>query len=517
MAETNETLYEIYAAAFDGMKTSGPSALPIRVEFEARLRGAEGLAAPSTLNQYIANAHIGDRLLSRLRLTLATWDADTLGDWLGETAPRTAERRDLIYGRLGLDPDLRMCFDRAMPVAVDDTVVVSKEFKPWYGRVMAQRDAFYWQRYADYLAGRGWNEDAIAALDLNTTRVVERLADSEREDVYQAKGLVVGYVQSGKTANFTGVLAKAIDAGYRLLIVLTGTTDLLRGQTQRRLDKELVGRENLLRGIDEDDEDALLSVDYYCDPDWGDFVRHGDLPSKLGFPDIYRLTTHAGDYKSLKQGISSLDFDRIDPAKPLNDPTNLHRVPARLLVVKKNKAVLAKFVGDLKRITARLADIPALIIDDESDQASINTSNPKKWEEGQRERTAINKLISQLLSLLPRGQYIGYTATPFANVFVDPSDAVDIFPRDFILSLDRPPGYMGAREFHDLDEPPEDEPRTIADSNEKAFVRSVTERRGPVSAARSDRCVRAERSGQALPRGDQGRAGSFSPPHDARA
>src|SRR5207249_1507097 len=127
----------------------------------------------------------------------------------------------------------------------------------------------------------------------------------------------------------------------------------------------------------------------------------------------------------------------------LYHPTNLHRVPARLAIVKKNKAVLTKLVKDLKKITARLSDIPALIIDDESDQASINTTNPKTWEAGRPERTAINFLISQLLSLLPRGQYVGYTATPFANVFVDPGDAANVFPRDFIISLDRPPGYMG--------------------------------------------------------------------------
>jgi hypothetical protein len=283
----------------------------------------------------------------------------------------------------------------------------------------------------------------------------------------------VGYVQSGKTANFTGVVAKAVDAGYRLIIVLTGTTDLLRGQTQRRLDKELAGYENLMRGIDKDDHEALLTVDYAADPDWDQFVRHGALPSTLGVSDVYRLTTHAGDYKSLKQGISSLDFERFDPAQPLYAPINLHRVPTRIAIVKKNKTVLTKLVADLKRITAKLADIPALIIDDESDQASINTSDPKKVEQGRAKRTAINALISQLLELLPRGQYVGYTATPFANVFVDPSDAIDVFPRDFILALDRAPGYMGARDFHDLEPLPEDEIPTAANSNEKAFVRPV--------------------------------------------
>lgn len=470
-----DALYDLYAAGLDAMKTVGPSALPARIRFEAELRGVEGLADPAVLVEHIKGAGIGDRILTRLRLTLATWDADTLGFWGDGTSPRTRERRSRVYDLLQLDEDVRACFDDAMPVATDDAVVVSQEFKPWYGRVMAQREPFYWQHYADYLARRRWHENAIAALDLNTTRVVERLGDPEREEAYQAKGLVVGYVQSGKTANFTGVVAKAVDAGYRLIIVLTGTTDLLRGQTQRRLDKELVGFENLIRGIDKGDEEALLSVDYHRDPDWNEFVRHGALPSTLGVSDIYRLTTHAGDYKSLKQGISSLDFDRIDPALPLNAPVNLHRVPARIAIVKKNKSVLTKLVADLKRITAKLADIPALIIDDESDQASINTSNPDRWQEGRTERTAINGLISQLLGLLPRGQYVGYTATPFANVFVDPSDAVDIFPRDFILGLDRAPGYMGAREFHDLNRLPEDEQRTLSNSNELAYVRSVTD------------------------------------------
>ena len=148
---------------------------------------------------------MGDRLLTKLRLTLATWDADTLGSWTDGTSPRTVERRGRIYELLKVDSELVGCLNAAMPVATDEAVVVSRTFKPWYGRVMAEREPFYWQHYADHLAGTRWDEDAIAALDLNTTRIVERLADPERKEAYQAKGLVVGYVQSGKTANFTGV------------------------------------------------------------------------------------------------------------------------------------------------------------------------------------------------------------------------------------------------------------------------------------------------------------------------
>ncbi len=470
----NQTLFQIYASTLDAMKAAGPTALGRRVRFEAEERGSVEMADPAVLIDHIAAAPVDDLLLTKLRLTLATWDAGTLGSWMAETAPRTPERRARIYEVLELEAPLVECLGRAMPVATDQAVIVSTEFEPWYGRVMAERHPFYWQHYADCLA-TDWDEDAIAALDLNTTRIVERLSDPERAEAFQAKGLVVGYVQSGKTANFIGVIAKAIDAGYRLIVVLTGTTGLLRGQTQRRIDKELVGYENLMRGIDPEDAEAMLSVDYADDPDWEDFVRHGALPSTLGVSDVYRLTTREGDYKSLQQGISSLDFDRIDPTKPHNAAVNLHRVPTRIAIVKKNKQVLTKLVKDLKRITARLGDIPALIVDDESDQASINTSNPDKWEQGRPERTAINGLISELLEMLPRGQYVGYTATPFANVFVDPSDAVDIFPRNFILSLDRAPGYMGATEFHDLERLPEDEVRTVANSNGLAFVRSIDE------------------------------------------
>ncbi|MGR6999434.1 DNA mismatch endonuclease Vsr [Yinghuangia aomiensis] len=315
----------------------------------------------------------------------------------------------------------------------------------------------------------------MAALDEATTRVLERLADPAAAEAYQSKGLVVGYVQSGKTANFTGVVAKAMDAGYRLVIVLGGTLNLLRGQTQRRLDMELVGEENILRGRDRDDPAVWEDLDYGDDRDWheGRFLRHGCLPSLMGAFDIERLTTRDDDYKRLRAGISALDFEKTRPEYPLYHPDNLHASKARLMVVKKNKAVLTKLLKDLGKIHTPLDQIPVLIVDDESDQASVNTSNPKKWRDGQADRTAINGLLAQLLARLPRAQYVGYTATPFANVFIDPSDAMDIFPKDFIISLQRPDGYMGVRDFHDLDSDVPVEARTIANSQEAAHVRGV--------------------------------------------
>src|ERR1035438_5262728 len=201
-------LYEIYTAALNAMKNSGPSALARRIAFEAAERDAAQLADPAVLVTHLTGAPVGDRLLVEWRLALANWDAEALKDWVAETEPRTLERRNLIYRLLGIGQDLVDCFDSATPPATDTTVVVSHVSKPWYGRVMAERTPFYWEHYADYLASKRWDPDAIASLGLNTQRIVERLGDPERIDAYQAKGLVVGYVQSGKTANFTGVIAR---------------------------------------------------------------------------------------------------------------------------------------------------------------------------------------------------------------------------------------------------------------------------------------------------------------------
>jgi hypothetical protein len=291
---------------------------------------------------------------------------------------------------------------------------------------------------------------------------------------YQSKGLVVGYVQSGKTANFTGVIAKALDAGYRFIVVLSGTMDLLRNQTQRRIDMELVGKEQIRRHAGDE------RFDYDDDPDWKErFLSYGAQPYEMGAFDILRLTGagqikgSTGDYKSLEHGIQTLEIEKVDKRLPLYDPVNLHPAAARLMVVKKNADRLRKLVGDLRRIGAQaLSGVPALVIDDESDQASINTIAPdrKFLAQERRRRSTINRHLTDLLELLPRAQYVGYTATPFANVFVDPDDAGGIFPKDFIISLPRPAGYMGVTAFHDL--VPVDNP-TPANSNKMAHVQDV--------------------------------------------
>ncbi|KAF4405871.1 Z1 domain-containing protein [Streptomyces lycii] len=450
------------------MQTLGPAPLSATLEFFATQQGLGGTdLSQAALRDALTTAHSDHALLWLWRKKLADWDFRTDAKWTG-TEPRTDARRAAIHDKLGFEPETRKVVDDLIPVSrLSGPVVISKEFTPWRAARSQQGHDWYWPKYAGLLATRpSWDAEAIANLDEAAERVVERLADPTAEQPYQSRGLVVGYVQSGKTANFTGVVAKAVDAGYRLVIVLGGTLNLLRAQTQRRLDMELVGRENILRNASE------VESDYADDEDWvrDKFLRHGGRPSTMGAFDIIRLTTRDNDYKPLAQGIGELEIEKREQTLPLYHPRNLHHSAARLMVVKKNKMVLGKLVKDLRRIGPLLGEIPVLIIDDESDEASPNTTSPNKPDAN---RTAINEKISELLRLMPRAQYVGYTATPFANVFIDPSDTEDIFPRDFIISLDRPAEYMGVQEFHDLDSEIPPQERTVANSQEKAHVRDV--------------------------------------------
>jgi len=479
-----QVLTDCYIAALGGMSADGPKAMQARAQFEANERQTKDDVSIAALCRFLQNASLNDVLRKAIHLAISKWDVAQSEDaWTNGTQPRTRERRLETYRRLGLSESDSACtvFDDLFPLDAEAAVVISENFEPWYTpEFRKNRGSFYYAAYARYLeTKKNWSAPALASLDESSTQIVERLTDPQRIAAHQSKGLIVGYVQSGKTANFTGVIAKAIDAGYRLIIVLAGTIDVLRKQTQRRIDMELVGKENILRGVDPTDADLMAHVDYQSDADWDEkFSSFGFLPSSQNQPDIIRLTSARFDYKSLKAGIVALEFEKADRTKPLHSPANLPQSSARIVVIKKNKAVLNKLVRDLKSTKTPGHEIPALIIDDESDQASVNTSDPEKWREGETERTAINKAISGLLKLLPRAQYVGYTATPFANVFIDPSDTDDIFPKDFLISLPRPTGYMGVSDFHDLNSPMDPAERTIANSNEKAFVRDAVDQQG---------------------------------------
>lgn len=462
----NSDDFEIVKNALSSMGDK-PANFGLALRHTSELRDREPPISAGEVFAYIIQGDLNDPVGLVLAQKLAAWDYAGEGRWTGDTGRNTAKRRSVIYDRLGVDDAQRKLCDARFPYApaLDPPIGIVDDqatgWVPWYTKERGQARDFYWKAYSDYLRDKKqWEPKNLAALDESTRDVVQRLTDPERVVPYQSKGLVVGYVQSGKTANFTGVVARAADAGYRLIIILAGTINILREQTQRRLDKELVGRE------------MCGDEGYEMDEDYFEFISYGGFPSEQGSFDWERLTGAKEDFNRLKQGISALEFRRHDPSKALFHPTNLHRERVRLVVVKKNKTVLDRLLGDLKRIAVRadLSAIPTLVIDDESDQASINTIRPQLLSQAeQKQRTAINKQIVKLLQLLPRAQYVGYTATPFANVFVNPEDAEDLFPSDFIVSLPRPQGYMGMRDFYD-DGIPVKGDYTF---NENAFVRFV--------------------------------------------
>ncbi|SRR6266542_4142570 len=434
-------------------------------EFDERIESALGAmrAAPRNLMAYLqqpgpdfakASQDEVEKMLARLlcpdpndriRLLFSTllrsWDNAKEANWTNETARNTASRRQRIHELLKVEPDFQSRIDSELPFyPIEEPIIIAEEHKEWYVPEDGIRD-YYWQTYKRYLRDqKHWPAESLLGLDNTTRAIVECLANPESKEAYASRGLVMGYVQSGKTSNFAGVEARGADAGYRMIIVLAGTWNILRNQTQRRFDKELLGKEFLRN------DDA-----YQLNPpaDWHEFLEHGTDPVQLGHFPWQRLTRPDIDFSRLKQAIDSLEFERLNKALPLYDPVNLHALPVKLLVVKKHSGILAGLVKDLKLIRTKLTDLPALIIDDESDQAGINTVDPKRMVSGSKQRSKTNLRIVELLKLFPRGQYVGYTATPYANALVDPEDPEDLFPKDFIVSLERPVGYMGVSDFFD--------------------------------------------------------------------
>lgn len=281
---------------------------------------------------------------------------------------------------------------------------------PWYTGPKAHD--IFWPGLRRLLeADASWVE-AVPSLDEASTDVVGLLADPHSPEI-RTRGLVLGHVQSGKTANFTATIAKAADAGYRLFIVLSGVHNSLRRQTQLRIDEHLVNRE----------------------------------PARwLSLTDEQR------------------DFGNPVKALPLLSQPNLRLIA----VVKKNVSRLTRLRDWLREAHRHggLDTCPVLIIDDEADQASPNTAR-----NAELDRTRINERLVQLLRL-PRVAYVGYTATPFANVLINPADASDIYPRSFVYSLRKPKTYFGSRELFgqrisEDEESPEDAPhdmiRIVAD------------------------------------------------------
>lgn len=291
-----------------------------------------------------------------------------------------------------------------------------------------------WERHEAFLRGQPkWKPHQVDSVAEESLRIIGKTKNIERRE-YQCRGLVVGYVQSGKTANFTAVAARAADVGYRLIIVLSGIHDSLRNQTQKRLNTELVNLGNKWTTLTNETEDFQTPA-----------VANG-------FADAGTV----------------------------------------LVVAKKIPPILRRLNQWIKELDGQLGDIPVLIIDDEADQASINTkgnrNDPSVDDDAATDTgdpSVTNALIRDTLQRMPRATYIAYTATPFANILIDPSAVdrevgTDLFPKDFVVQLPRPDGYTGTEELFGISSAGRDVMRSVAANDVRSLKSKRRKKRDPL-------------------------------------
>lgn len=303
-------------------------------------------------------------------------------------------------------------------IKLDKGVLIEeKNHEKWFLARKSKLSMKYWERYKKYLlADKGFSTKVINTMDDILDTLTDLLGDPERDISYKRRGLIIGDVQSGKTANYTGLICKAVDSGYKVIVLLTGTIEKLRQQTQSRIDEGFVGRDSDAL-IKQQEEKIIIGVGQY-DPSINPVC----------------LTSTSDDFK--QQNASNLNFD----LRNINGSV--------IFVVKKNSAVLKRLNKWLKTFNQNgdnPIDNSILVIDDEADNASVNTKDNES-------PTAINGLIREMLKSFTKSSYVGFTATPFANIFIDPDNyndmvAEDLFPKDYIYSLNAPSNYIGARDI----------------------------------------------------------------------
>lgn len=310
-----------------------------------------------------------------------------------------------------LEEELNRTFE---PVKV---LSASRDRPDWLAAV-DRTSWYYWPTLRTYLLGvKGRPRDTVLSLDDASDRILRELVPPSTPE-FDIRGLVLGHVQSGKTANFTALIAKAADAGYRLVVVLSGIDNGLRRQTQIRLNRELTG--------------------YPTNP-----------PGAVRMPPIGR---HWHQFTT-----DDLDGD-FHPGRA--NHAALQGSQPVLLVVKKNGSVLRRLRAWFQAAPAEVrANLPALFIDDEADQASVDSRGSYQTEEEfdadnpeYEPPAVINGLIRELLSMFARRAYVAYTATPFANILIphntyDGNAGADLYPKDFFIDLPKPRGYFGTEEF----------------------------------------------------------------------
>ncbi len=266
----------------------------------------------------------------------------------------------------------------------------------WVRRPKMDSDLF-WPKFRELLKIRkDFPEEVIKSIDSCTDKILSYL-ENPNKSKFNIKGLVVGYVQSGKTANYTGLIAKAADRGYKMFVILTSSNNKLRKQTQLRIEQDLI--------------DSNKSYWFPLTT-----IEH-DLGVNIPNPDAY------------------LSLENDDRGRKISDNYRT------ICVIKKNTNRLMNLINWFRRATPNILKItPILIIDDEADNASINTRF-------RDDRTTINREIIDIIQGLNKVSYIGYTATPFANILIDPNYDEDLYPRNFIVDLPKPDNYFGAEKI----------------------------------------------------------------------
>lgn len=327
----------------------------------------------------------------------------------------------------------------ALDVAMDTGAVIEKNYEPWLNARKDRIDFYYWNRYVLYLEqDQLRTSGVIAAIDKVSDKIVDLIGDPTGEGELHRRGLVIGDVQSGKTANYIAIMNKAADVGYKVIILLTGTIESLRRQTQERVDEGFIGRSSK----------AYLQRERKT-------IKKG-----VGLKDAARFatgfTTESSDFKTAV--VRSMNVSL----------RNMSSEPV-VFVMKKNAAALQNLIGWFESYNLNpngKIDLPLLLIDDEADNASINTKT-------ENAPTTINKHIRKILSLFVKSSYIGVTATPFANVFILPEKTEDmenddLFPSDYIYALDAPTNYIGGNEIFG-DNAPYNSALTTIDDAESFF------------------------------------------------
>lgn len=353
-----------------------------------------------------------DNLSNVVRASLATGEPPT-----PESIRERVDQFRKIPGHQVSDEEAeKLCreVEASLDISMAIGSVVQEEFAEWLDAEKASIDPYYWERYRRLLEQKNFPSRVILRLDEVTDRILGLLENPKKPGSWDRRGMTVGHVQSGKTANYTGLICKAADAGYRLIIVIAGIHNNLRNQTQARIDEGFVGRDSgsmLLNNTEK-----LIGV------------------GRFGATEFPLTVTNTRQ-----------DFNK-NTATTLGVQLRALNVPA-ILVIKKNASTLKHLNEWLRTHNAQgssnLVDAPMLLIDDEADNASIDISRDPE------SASTINSRIRELLAMFNRSCYVGYTATPFANIFIDPANeqemlGADLFPRDFIISLEAPTNYFGA-------------------------------------------------------------------------